>query len=222
MHLQLPRYLHTLHLMRWYGLYQNGGHYNSDGLLAIFGRIRRLQDAQSELQARAAEWYPSVDTLRKTKAREMSKRGGTGAPAGLDPAPVDPLLQMLEPDSASLASWAPASRTQQKVCLLLLSHKRKKRWTDCCEDGQRCDLVAEELRHDGPRLDEGAIATMFAEHNLALEPLDPHLPPAYTPDAGAGGKGGSILNLVYAALALRKIREKRAQASTGTLPQEGS
>jgi len=113
--------------MRWYGLYQNGGHYNSDGLFAIFGRIRGLQDVQSELRARIAEWYPSAETLRKTKAREMSKRGGSGTATSFDPAPVDPLLQMLEPDSASLASWTSASRTQQKVTLLLLSQKRKKR-----------------------------------------------------------------------------------------------
>jgi len=82
--------------------------------------------------------------------------------------------------------------------------------------------VAQDQTHDAARLDEGVIATMFAEHNLALEPLDPHLPPAYSPDAGEQGKGGSILNLLYTALALRKIREQQAELGTETPPQEGS
>lgn len=61
-------------------------------------------------------------------------------------------------------------------------------------------------------MDEEVIATMFAEHNLTLEQLDPHLPPAYCPDSGEQGKGGSILNLVYRALALKKIRDKAAKS----------
>ena len=39
-YLQMTKFLHTLNLMRWYGQYQMNGKYNSEGMMAIFERIK--------------------------------------------------------------------------------------------------------------------------------------------------------------------------------------
>ena len=62
--LDVSKYLHTIDLMRWYGKYQNGGEYNKEGLLKIYGKLKEMCTDHANYDEEIKR-YPPPASLRK-------------------------------------------------------------------------------------------------------------------------------------------------------------
>ena len=70
------------------------------------------------------------------------------------------------------------------------------------------------------------IVEMFEAAEIELEPLDPSLPPGYSPNNGWFGDTGSALDLLYKALMIKRARDKedkqRLKDAVGESPTRGN
>lgn len=51
--------------MRWYGLFQNNGEYNKDGLMSITQKLRSMYIQNQSYKDEIKKNYPSVKSLEK-------------------------------------------------------------------------------------------------------------------------------------------------------------
>lgn len=71
---------------------------------------------------------------------------------------------------------------------------------------------------------DSEIVEMFEGLEVECEELDPSLPPGYSPNNGWFGKTGSVLDLLYKALMIKRARDKeeKQRLKGETSPGESS
>ena len=68
-------------------------------------------------------------------------------------------------------------------------------------------LVADVQEYANEPMNDQIIRNMFKELDMKRPDLDPNMPPAINPNAPEFGKHLSHLNLVYTAMALKKMKD---------------
>ena len=66
MYMQLPLFIHTINLVRWYALYRNKGKYNKDTYFSSLGQIRRIMETQSSLLSKGKRVCPTLEMINKS------------------------------------------------------------------------------------------------------------------------------------------------------------
>ena len=66
MYMELPLFIHTINLVRWYALYRNKGKYNKDTYFSSLGQIRRIMETQSSLLSKGKRVCPTLEMINKS------------------------------------------------------------------------------------------------------------------------------------------------------------
>lgn len=59
----LPSYIHTINILRWYGMYRNHGTYNTDLYFSVYGKIQNIIEEQARLLKKGQAMMPAKETL---------------------------------------------------------------------------------------------------------------------------------------------------------------
>ena len=78
---------------------------------------------------------------------------------------------------------------------------------------EREALVADVQEYANEPMNDRIIKTMFKELDMQLSDLDPNMPPTINPNLPEFGKHVSHLNLVYTAMALKKMKDLEQSTS---------
>ena len=158
-HLEITKVIHTIELMRWYGLYRNGGHYSSDSLFNIKKNLEPMLEKDRELQEKIDLFYPKADQLKKEKTKKLKPsrtmiRAFTRVIEGNslnDEVNINDqmygaktesnnefFLNMLEKGACLFRPRHYVDQTSQKITLLLLTFKHKKAMESHKQEHDEC------------------------------------------------------------------------------------
>ena len=63
LHLDLPAYIHSVNILRWYAVFRNNGVYNTDLYFALFAKVKQVKDQLKRLLAEGEHMLPSRQAL---------------------------------------------------------------------------------------------------------------------------------------------------------------
>lgn len=89
MYMQLPLFMHSVNLVRWYAEYRNDGVYNADTYMTAMTQIKQIVESQHELEMEGKICCPTLDEIRralegKASTDSLRKKATETAAAEID------------------------------------------------------------------------------------------------------------------------------------------
>ena len=67
--IELPIFVHSINLVRWFAQFRNGGRYNEDCYLTSAHWVNQTLEKQTQLKHEAADLCPTIEALQTRPAR---------------------------------------------------------------------------------------------------------------------------------------------------------
>jgi len=77
-HMQLTKWIHSINLLRWYGMYQNKGNYNADCVIDLKNAVTTEYRRYKNINKCITQNYPTADMIKKSMVK-INKRAPSKA-----------------------------------------------------------------------------------------------------------------------------------------------
>lgn len=187
MFLDLPVYIHSINLLRWYGKFRNKGKYNTDLYCSLLIKIQTIKDFQAKLLRIGKPMLPSTQAIRH-HSRMSFRRSITGSVTD-----VGSLFQKIIVKKEEKIRKRLALKHVVNLFTIALNHELP-------------PILPANLHNADMKLNDEIILQHFFDIGIELEELSILEQPIFKSYQGYDNLDMQIIDLVYMALGYSKLK----------------